>query len=97
MYSISAINYVFLTLLLSASLVSLGLGLRKYWQRIAHGQAYFGKEITQEAVLAKVNWRTFIRRGLLLERLKKRPFSGIAHNLLFLARSSKSWGTACFH
>lgn len=83
MYSISAINYVFLALLLSASLVSLGFGLRKYWQRIAHGQAYFGHEITRETVLAKVNWQTFIRRGLLLERLKKRPFSGIAHNLLF--------------
>jgi Fe-S oxidoreductase/nitrate reductase gamma subunit len=83
MYSISAINYVFLAVLLTASLVSLGFGLRKYWQRIRQGQAWFGKEITREAVLAKVNWKTFVRRGLLLERLKKRPISGIAHNLLF--------------
>ncbi len=98
MYSISAINYVFLTLLLSASLVSLGFGLRKYWQRIANGQAYFtsGAPITREAVLAKVNWRTFIRRGLLLERLKKRPVSGIAHNLLFFGAIIEILGHGLF-
>ncbi len=85
MYSISAIHYVFLTLLLIASLVSLGFGLRKYWQAIVHGQAFFttGEPITKEAVLARVNWKTFVGRGLLLSRLKKRPASGLAHNLLF--------------
>jgi Fe-S oxidoreductase/nitrate reductase gamma subunit len=98
MYEISAVNYVFLALLLTAALVSLGFGLRKYWQRIVHGQAYFtsGEPITREAVLAKVNWQTFIRRGLLLERLKKRPFSGIAHNLLFFGAVIEILGHGLF-
>ncbi len=96
MYSISAINYVFLVLLLSAALVSFGIGMRKYWQRIAQGKAFFGKQITREAVLAKVNWQTFIRRGLLLERLKKRPVSGIAHNLLFFGAIIEILGHGLF-
>ncbi len=83
MYSIPAINYVILAVLLSAALASMFIGLRKYWARIAQGKPYFGDKIDRASVLAKVNWRTFFERGLLLSRLKKRPISGLAHNLMF--------------
>lgn len=98
MYSISAINYVILTLLLSAALVSLGFGLRKYWRQMTSGQAYFtsGEPITREAVLAKTNWRTFVQRGLLLSRLKKRPISGLAHYLLFFGAIIEILGHSLF-
>ncbi|CAB1369267.1 heterodisulfide reductase-related iron-sulfur binding cluster [Denitratisoma oestradiolicum] len=96
MYAISAINYAILTVLLSGALFSLYLGLRKYWERIAQGKPYFGKEITREAVLAKANWRTFAQRGLLLSRLMKRPASGIAHLLLFFGALLEILGHGLF-
>ncbi|QDX80132.1 hypothetical protein B9N43_01980 [Denitratisoma sp. DHT3] len=96
MYSISAINYAILTVLLCGALYSLYLGLRKYWGRIAQGKPYFGKEITREAVLAKVNWHTFLQRGLLLSRLMKRPASGIAHLLLFFGAVIEILGHGLF-
>ena len=98
MYSISAINYVFLTLLLCAALISLGFGLRKYWRQMTNGQAYFTsvEPITREAVLARINWRTFAQRGLLLSRLKKRPISGLAHYLLFFGALIEILGHGLF-
>lgn len=97
MYTIPAYNYFILSVLLLAAAASVFLGLRKnYWARIRQGKAWFGKEITRESVLAKFNSKTFVARGLLLSRLKKRLPSGIAHNLLFFGAVIETLGHGLF-
>jgi Fe-S oxidoreductase/nitrate reductase gamma subunit len=83
MYSISATNYVILTALLCGALFMFFKGLRQRWTLLARGKPWFGPVVSREAVVAKLNWRTFLARGVLLSRLIKRPASGIAHLLLF--------------
>lgn len=83
MYSISATNYVILTALLCGALFMFLQGLRKRWALLARGRPWFGQTLSRPAVLAKLNWRAFLARGVLLSRLIKRPASGIAHLLLF--------------
>lgn len=78
----SVIQYLLLAVLLSAALVALAVGLRRYRQRIARGReaapggagnAFLGREFNAES---------FLHRALLTSRLWKRPVAGVAHSLL---------------
>ena len=82
MYAPAVIQYLLLAFLLSAALVALALGLRRYRQRIARGReaapggagsAFLGREFNAES---------FLHRALLTSRLWKRPVAGLAHSLL---------------
>ena len=78
----AVIQYLLLAVLLSAALVALALGLRRYRQRIARGReaapggagnAFLGRQFNSES---------FLHRALLTSRLWKRPVAGLAHALL---------------
>ncbi len=96
MPTISVLSYVILGLLLAAALALLFTGLRTHWRRIQHGKAFFGDTISRDSVLAKINWRTFLTRGLLTSRLGDRPVAGLAHGLLFLGALVLIFGHAVF-
>ena len=96
MYSISATNYVILTALLCGALVMFFQGLRKRWMLVANGKPWFGKTVSWQAITVKLNWRTFLTRGVLLSRLIKRPASGIAHLLLFFGALVEIMGHGMF-
>ncbi len=96
MDTIPAYNYVILAVLLCAALYSLYLGLQKIWQGIEHGKPYFGEQITRDAIMAKFNRDTFIKRGLLLSRLLKRPASGVAHIIMYIGALLLIFGHATY-
>ena len=96
MYSISAINYVILTALLCGALFMFFQGLRKRWTLVASGKPWFGRAVSRQAIAAKLNWRAFLTRGVLLSRLIKRPASGIAHLLLFFGALIEIVGHGAF-
>jgi len=75
MYTISPANYAILAVLLIAALAALAAGLRTQWRRL--GAAERG------ALAAGINWRAFGARVLGMSRVRRRPFAGLAHSLLF--------------
>ncbi|MBK8990842.1 MAG: hypothetical protein IPM40_03680 [Gammaproteobacteria bacterium] len=96
MPEISAPSYFLLGLLLVAALASLFRGLRAHRDRIAHGKAFSGPRIDRAGVLARINWRAFISRGVFTSRLRQRRWSGIAHGLLFFGALALICGHALF-
>lgn len=98
MDTIPAYSYVILAILLIAALCSLGIGLRNYWRRIEHGKPWFdaSKKITLGSVLAKVNWLTFFKRGLMTQRLFKKPVAGGFHGAMFIGALLLIFGHAVF-
>lgn len=83
MLEIGATHYVILAVLLCGAGVLLVLGLRDVWSRMAPGRSPIAGVTSPSGLPARVNWPSFLSRGLLLSRLFKRPASGIAHGLLF--------------
>ena len=92
----SVIQYLLLAVLLSAALVALAVGLRRYRQRIARGReaapggagsAFLGREFNAES---------FLHRALLTSRLWKRPVAGLAHALLLGGALVATLGHASF-
>ena len=96
MPEISAPSYFLLGLLLVAALASLFRGLRAHRDRIARGKAFSGPRIDRAGVLARINWRAFISRGVFTSRLRQRRWSGIAHGLLFFGALALICGHALF-
>lgn len=87
MYAIPAVSYFLLALLLVAAGASLGLGVRKLRARIAQGAGTLPTEINRQA---------FLQRGLLISRLFKRPWSGLAHGLLFFGALFEIFGHSAY-
>lgn len=82
MNAAALIQYLLLAVLLSAALVALALGLRRYRQRIARGREA-APGATGSALLGReFNAESFFHRALLTSRLWKRPVAGLAHALL---------------
>ena len=101
MDSIPTISYVVLGLLLTAALGSLLIGLRKYWQRIARGKAWFtraddAQHIDLSTVKQRFNAGAFIKRGLMTGRLRDRPVSGGFHGVMFIGALLSIFGHAVF-
>ena len=98
MDTISTVSYVILGFILAGAMASLGLGLRNYWRRIEHGKPWFSDDgkITKASVLARVNWLTFLKRGLMTERLLKRPVAGGFHSIMFIGALLLIFGHAVF-
>jgi len=96
MPTISVLSYVILGLLLTAALAYLFTGLQKHWRHIRRGKTFFGDRISRETVLPKINWRTFLSRGLLTSRLGNRPIAGMAHSLMFFGALILIFGHAVF-
>jgi Fe-S oxidoreductase/nitrate reductase gamma subunit len=96
MDTIPTYNYFILAALLIGALYSLYVGLKKHWQRISHGKPWFGEKINKESVQAKFNKETFIQRGLMTSRLKKRPVAGSFHGIMFIGALLLIFGHAVF-
>ncbi len=99
MDAISAFNYVLLGLLLTAALASLGLGLRRYWQRIERGRPWFGDAagpVSRASLRARFNPQALVQRGLLTRRLLKRPVAGTFHSIMLLGAVLSIFGHAVF-
>ena len=97
MDTIPVYNYIILAALLTGALYSLFIGLKKYKERIEHGKPYFGSnKITSEGLKAKFNQETFIHRGLMTGRLKKRPVAGTFHGIMFIGALILIFGHAVF-
>ncbi len=96
MPEMSVASYVLLTALLLAALASLVAGLRAVGRRIAPGKACFATPLTLQQVLGRINWRSFVTRGVLTSRLRQRPWAGTAHGLLFFGALVLIFGHACF-
>jgi Fe-S oxidoreductase/nitrate reductase gamma subunit len=93
---IGVVNYVILTVLLVAAGTALALGMRDIWGRVAPGRALPVSAASLRDALARINWPSFISRGVLLSRLYKRPASGIAHALLFFGALAEILGHALY-
>lgn len=78
----SVIQYLLLAVLLSAALVALALGLRRYRQRIARGREAASGGMGSALLGREFNAESFLHRALLTSRLWKRPVAGLAHALL---------------
>ncbi len=96
MDTIPAYYYLILSLLLTAALASLGYGLRNYWLRIKHGKPFFGDSPNVESIKQKFNLATFISRGLMTSRLKKRPVAGSFHGIMFIGALLLIFGHAAY-
>ncbi|MBV6424023.1 MAG: EtfAB:quinone oxidoreductase [Steroidobacteraceae bacterium] len=83
MYDIGAVNYGLLAILLCGAGAALVLGLRDIWRRASAEGSPFAGATALGDIVGRINWRSFLTRGVLLSRLYKRPASGIAHALLF--------------
>ncbi len=82
MYAPSVIEYLLLAVLLSAALVALALGLRRYRQRIAHGRETSAGGDSGHFLGCDFNAESFLHRAVFTSRLWKRPVAGLAHTLL---------------
>lgn len=96
MYDIGVINYVILTILLCAAGAALVLGMRDIWRRTHAGGSPFAGVTSLAGFVERVNWRSFLLRGVLLSRLYKRPASGIAHALLFYGALIEIFGHGAY-
>ena len=96
METIPTYNYFILAALLIAAFYSLLLGLRNYRRRIEHGKPWFGEKITAKGAGARFNIATFIQRGLMTSRLKKRRIAGSFHGIMFIGALLLIFGHAVF-
>ena len=92
MATIPFYNYLILAALLAGALFSLYMGLKKYQGRISHGKPWFTKEAAKE----KFNRETFLQRGLMTSRLKKRPVAGLFHGTMFIGALILIFGHAVY-
>ncbi|RLQ21088.1 4Fe-4S dicluster domain-containing protein [Seongchinamella sediminis] len=96
MDTIPTYNYFILAAILLGALYSLFLGLRNHKQRVEQGRPWFGEKVTLEGARARFNIGSFIRRGLMTSRLKKRPVAGSFHGIMFIGALLLIFGHAVF-
>lgn len=101
-------NYIILAILLTGSLYSLFLGVKKYKAKIEKGKPFFiakngdktnkkaDQKIGKAGLLAKFNGNTFIHRGLMTSRLIQRPVAGTFHGIMFIGALILIFGHAVF-
>ncbi|MDY0066768.1 MAG: heterodisulfide reductase-related iron-sulfur binding cluster [Steroidobacteraceae bacterium] len=92
MYDIGAVNYAILAVLLCAAGAAVVLGLRDILRRISPERSPLADVASFKELLGRVNWPSFLSRGLLLSRLFKRPAIGVAHALLFFGALFEIFG-----
>lgn len=72
----------------------LGFGLYRCWKRIARGKDKISTGLPVSAIkIGPLYVRSFLVKGILGSRLYARPFSGIAHGLLFWGMAVLAVGT----
>lgn len=89
-------SYFILAALLLCAFYSLLLGLQKYRRRIEHGKPWFNDKNSAQGAAGKFNTKTFIQRGLMTSRLKKRPVAGSFHGIMFIGALLLIFGHAVF-
>ncbi|MBT1075801.1 heterodisulfide reductase-related iron-sulfur binding cluster [Geobacter grbiciae] len=89
------ISYGLLIDLLSIPAMAVfGYGIYRHWKRIRQGKASVRQGITLDALkLGPVYVWSFLTRGIVGTRIYKKPFTGIAHGLLFWGMVLLSIGT----